>query len=135
MTHIPQDTYLCDLLFEAYGARDCAFCRLLIKNDWPPKPNFRSVFMQEAVAAHGSLSWIRSLTALDRCEGGLVDLFDGTGEARFGCAWGLGDDDCTVKFTGPWALAEQLDLLEALRLGLEAGCSHSWRARMRIERK
>lgn len=91
--------------------------------------------MQGAVAAHGSSPWIRSLTALDCYEGGLVDSADNTREARFGSVWEYSKDDFTVTFNGLWALTEQLDLMEALQLGLEDGCTHSWRARMRIEHR
>ena len=91
----------------------------------------------QTFAAHGSLSWIRSLTALDVYEGGLVDPADGAQQARFHTEQngGAKQVDLTVAFNGHWPLAEQLDLMEALWLGLEAGCDHSWRARMRIERR
>ena len=135
MAHIPQDAYVCNLLYEAYGAPGCAFCSPLTENS--RRPNVRSAFGQAAVAAHGSLSWIRSLAALDVYEGGLVDPGDSAQQARFHTERGDGTKqlDLTVTFKGHWPLAEQLDLMEALRLGLEAGCDHSWRARMRIERR
>ena len=104
------------------------FATLLLRTAADPDQTF---------AAHGSLSWIRSLTALDVYEGGLVDPGDSAQQARFSTERGDGTKqlDLTVTFKGHWPLAEQLDLMEALRLGLEAGCDHSWRARMRIERR
>ena len=140
------DMYRYDLLFESYGAPGCAFCYRLINDSGRP-PNSRSAFAQEAVSVHGTLPRIRSLIPLERVEGGLADpladssdIGNGAREARFRLEGGLTGSgmackDITVRFNGHWSLEEQLDLMEALRQGLEAGCDHSWRARMRIERR
>ncbi len=128
-----EDTYTCDLLFEAYGAPGCVFCNSLASiADGGLYNHSHSTFAQEAVLAYGRLPGVKSLLALHVCEGGLVDPTDDTRQARFHMTMGY---ECTVRFKGLWLLDEQLDVMKAMQQGFEARCSHSMRARMRIERQ
>jgi hypothetical protein len=127
-----EDTYTYDLLFEAYGAPGCVFCNSLASNIADGGLNNRSTFAQEAVLAYGTLHGVKSLLALHVYEGGLVDPTDDTRQARFHMTMGY---ECTVRFRGLWLLDEQLDVMKAMQQGFEARCSHSMRARMRIERQ
>jgi hypothetical protein len=122
------DTYNSDLIFEAYGAPSCSFCEPLVLNviNGPQ----RSVFGQTAVSAYATLPSVQRLIALDYVDGGLIDPLDGQRQSRFG----LEGQDLLATFRGQWTLDEQLDLMEAYRLKFESCCSHSMRARMRIER-
>lgn len=125
------NTHNCDLLFEAYGAPGCNFCNSLLDYN---TPNQRSIFAQEAVFAYGTLLKIKSLIPLDCVEGGLVDPADNTRQTRFHITR-RPPFECTLAFRGLWLLGEQLDVLKAMHEGFTAHCSHSIRARMRIERQ
>jgi hypothetical protein len=132
MAVVPDD-HCCNLLFEAYGAPGCAYCAPIVQNTVPGK--IRSAFAQDAVRAHGTLAAVSSLNALDR-EGALIDPANSERQARFyDERTAFEYPDLCVKFKGPWTLDEQLDLMEALRLQFTHNCSHSVRARMRIERQ
>jgi len=127
---LPVDIYHQDLLFEAYGASGCDFCMPIVSNSLDSGFR-RSAFAQSAVSAHGTLPSVQRLIALNRIEGGLIDPQDGERQSRFG----LEGQDLLATFRGQWTLDEQLDLMEAYRLKFNSCCTHSMRARMRIERR